>query len=118
MRLQDLALASARAAIATEKASDDLSALLEKWFAKHLVKGSELPMLQAMHAAGAFDSCSECLATRDETDVIAVLRKVDPHRSDIFNRSRFEMESHIRDLAAGRMEPAQKPKPPKASSKP
>jgi hypothetical protein len=39
MRLQDLALASARVAVANEKASEDLGALLEKWFAKHLVKG-------------------------------------------------------------------------------
>ena len=118
MRLQDLALASARVAIANEKASEDLSALLEKWFAKHLVKGIKLPMLRAMHDTGAINAFSECLAERDEADVIAVLRKVDPHRADILSSSRREMEAHIRELAAGRIDPAPKPKPPAKSKTP
>ncbi len=112
MRLQDLALASARMAIANEKASEELSALLEKWFAKHLVKGVKLSMLKALHETGAFNAFSECLAEHDEVDLIAVLRKVDPHRADILTRPRSEMEAHIRELASGRVDPAQKPKPP------
>jgi hypothetical protein len=44
--------------------------------------------------------------------VIAVLRKIDPHRADILTRPRPEMEAHIRELAAGRIEPTPKPKPP------
>ena len=52
MRLQNLALVSARVAIANEKASEDLSALLEKWFTKHLVKGIKLAMLQATMTPG------------------------------------------------------------------
>jgi hypothetical protein len=111
MRLQDLALATARLAIANEKASEELSALLEKWFAKHLVKGIRLPMLRAMHDTGAFAAYFDCLATRDEADVIAVLRKVDPHRTDMLSRTRREIEAHIGELAAGRIDPAKKPKP-------
>lgn len=118
MRLQDLALASARVAIADEKASEDLSALLEKWFVKHLVKGIKLSMLKAVHHAGAFTAFADCLAAHGEADVIAVLRKVDPHRADILTRSRHEMEAHIRELAAGRIAPAEKPKPPKPPKKP
>jgi hypothetical protein len=118
MRLQDLALASARVAIADEKASEDLSALLDKWFAKHLVKGIKLPALRAMHDAGAFAAFADCLANHDEADVIAVLRKVDPHRADILARPRPEMEAHIRDLAAGRLGPAEKPKAPKRPKAP
>jgi hypothetical protein len=47
--------------------------------------------------------------------VIAVLRKVDPHRADILRSSRSNMEAHIRELAAGRMLPAAKPKAPAKS---
>lgn len=118
MRLQDLALASARVAIANEKASEDLTAVLEKWFAKHLVKGIKLPMLRAMHDTGAFNAFSECLTQHGEADVIAVLRKVDPHRADILSSSRPQMEAHIRELAAGRVVPAPKPKPPAKSKTP
>jgi hypothetical protein len=106
MRLHDLALASARVAITSEKASDELSALLEKWFAKHLVKGITLPGLRAMHNAGALKSFLECLPTRSEADVIAILRKVDPHGVAILTRPRAEMEAHVRDLATGRIGPA------------
>jgi hypothetical protein len=118
MRLQDLALASARVAMANEKASEDLSALLGKWFAKHLVEGIKLPMLRAMHDAGAFPAFAHCLAAHDEADVIAVLRRVDPHRADMLARSRPEMEVHIRELAAGRLNPAEKPKPVKKPKAP
>jgi hypothetical protein len=106
MRLHDLALVSARVAITSEKASDELSALLEKWFAKHLVKGITLPGLRAMHNAGVLSSFLECLPTRSETDVIAILRKVDPHGVAILRRPRAEMEAHVRDLATGRIGPA------------
>ena len=115
MRLQDLALASARVAVANEKASEDLGALLEKWFAKHLVKGIKLPMLRAMHDTGTIGTFSEYLAEHDESDVIAVLRKVDPHRADILRSSRSDMEAHIRELAAGRIQPAARPKAPAKS---
>jgi hypothetical protein len=118
MRLQDLALASARVAIASEKASEDLSALLDKWFAKHLVKGIKLPMLRAMHDAGALPAFADCLAAHNEADVIAILRRVDPHRAEILARTRSEMEAHIRELASGRLEPAEKPKPPKKAKAP
>jgi hypothetical protein len=113
MRLQDRALASARVAIANEKASEELKVLLEKWFAKHLVKGVKLPMLRNIHDAGAFAAFADCLATHNEADVIAILRKLDPHRAEILARPRSEMEDHIRSLASGRLEPAGKPKPPK-----
>jgi hypothetical protein len=106
MRLQDLALASARAAIASEKASGELSDTLGKWIVKHLVKGITLPTLRAMHSAGVLNSFLECLGTRNQADVIGVLRKVDPHRVDILKLSRSEMEAHIRDVAGGRIEPA------------
>ena len=106
MRLQDLALASARVAIASEKAADELSSALNKWFAKHLVTGISLPALRALHSAGALGPFLECLPARNVVDVIAILRKVDPHRSAILKRPRAEMEAHIRDLATGRLEPA------------
>lgn len=106
MRLQELALASARVSIASEKASDELSAFLEKWFTKHLVAGLSLTALRALHDAGALNSFLECLAVHNEADVITVLRKVDPHRSNILKRPRAEIEVHIRELAAGRVAPA------------
>jgi hypothetical protein len=112
MRLQDLASASARVAVANEKAAEDLSALLEKWFAKHLVKGIKLPLLSAMHDTGTINAFFQCLAEHGEADVIAVLRKVDPNRAEILSSSRSEMEAHIRELAAGRIQPAAKPKAP------
>jgi len=118
MRLQDLALASARVAIASDKASEDLGTLLEKWFVKHLVRGIKLPMLRALHDAGAFPAFADCLAAHDEADVIAVLRKVDPHRIDLLIRPRPEMEAHIRELAAGRIDPVEKPKPVKKAKAP
>ncbi|MFZ1105369.1 MAG: hypothetical protein WAN86_21370, partial [Hyphomicrobiaceae bacterium] len=88
------------------KASDELSTLLEKWFAKHLVTGISLPMLRVLHETGALSSFLECLAARDETDVIAILRRVDPHRSGILKRPRREIEAHIRDLATSQVAPA------------
>jgi hypothetical protein len=106
MRLQDLALASARVSVASEKAADELSAALKKWFAKHLVTGISLSALRALHGAGALGSFLECLPTRSDADVIAILRKVDPHRSAILKRPRTEMEAHIRNLATGHLEPA------------
>jgi hypothetical protein len=118
MRLQELALASARAAIANEKAAEDLSALLEKWFAKHLVKGIKLPMLRALHDAGALSAFADCLSAHSEADVIGVLRKVDPHKVNILTRPRAEMEAHIRELAAGRIAPAEKPQAPKKPKAP
>jgi hypothetical protein len=106
MRLQDLALASARTAVASQKAADELSATLEKWFAKHFVTGISLLSLRAVHDAGVLGALLECLRTRGEADVIAILRKVDPHSGAVLRRPRAEMEAHIADLATGRLEPA------------
>jgi hypothetical protein len=109
-------------AVANEKASEDLNAVLEKWFSKHLVKGIKLPVLRALHGAGAFNAFSERLAEHSEADVIGILRKVDPNRTEILSGTRAQMESHLRDLAASVIDPAPKPKPakkpkaPKASS--
>jgi len=113
MRLQDLAQTSARLAIANDKSSEELRTLLEKWFTKHFVKGIKLPLLKSMHATGAFQAFFGCLTERDEADVIAVLRKLDPHRAELLTRTRAEIEAHIRELAAGRLQPAPKPGSPK-----
>jgi hypothetical protein len=118
MRLRQLADTSGRLAISNDEAAGDLSILLEKWFAKHFLKGIKLPALKAMHGTDAFDAFSACLAEHGEEAVIAILRKLDPHRHELFARTRMEMEAHIRDLAAGRVQPAPKPKRAKTDKGP
>ncbi len=118
MRLNELAQASARLAIANEKASEELAAALEKWFAKHFVKGIKLPLLKSLYGTEAFNAYSACLADQSEATVIAVLRKLDPFREEFLTRSRGEMELHIRELASGRIQPAPRPKKKKSDRGP
>ena len=118
MRLQELAQASGRLAIANDKAAEELTALLEKWFAKHFLKGIKLPLLKTMYGTEAFNAFTACLTEHGEAAVITVLRKLDPHRDDILTRTRTEMEAHIRELAAGRIQPTPKPKKGKTDKGP
>jgi hypothetical protein len=118
MRLQDLAQNSGQLAVASEKASQELAALLGKWFTKHFVKGIKLPLLRAMYGTATFSAFSRCLAEHDETAVIAVLRKIDPFSEDIFRRTRSEMEAHIQGLAAGRIQPTARPRKTKSDKGP
>ena len=85
MRLQELAQASGRLAIANDKAAEELTALLQKWFAKHFLKGIKLPLLKTMYGTEAFNAFTACLTEHGEAAVITVLRKLDPHRDDILD---------------------------------
>ena len=109
MRLQDLALASARVAIASEKASDELSALLDKWFAKHLVKGITLPGV-----AGACTIAGELFGVYSPADALPRATKPRRHRPVLRERgppreieagsssSSPEMVAHIPRRLGGR----------------
>lgn len=121
MRLDEQAQASAELAPTDRMASEELAALLEKWFIKHFVKGIKLSQLKGLCISGLYDSFSRCLEQQSEPCVIAVVRKLDPHGTEVLKRTREGLEAHIRDLASGRVEPTAKPKPirkPKADKGP
>jgi len=119
MRLTDKAQICARLGVLSEKAEADLDALLSKWFVKHYVKGMKLPLLKSMNGTEALKAFEEGLATCSEANVIAAVRKLDPHRTEILSRSRSELVAHLHALAKGTVEPTPKPRParrPRASN--
>ena len=111
MRIHDKVEASALLSVQEAKAGRDLELLLDKWFAKHFVKGVKLPLLRSLHSTGSVSKFMQLLALRPLSDIIAVARKLDPHMVGLLAKPADEIISHLGLLASGKATPAGKPKP-------
>jgi len=116
VRLLDRAQACVRLSALSDKSAVELQTLLEKWFAKHFVKGINLPMLKQMHGSEAYAAFEACLGASSEADLIAIIRKVDPHCVGILSGTRSELAIHIQRLAAGHA-PTPRTKRPRTAKK-
>ena len=105
MHLKDKADSFARLGLVSDKARDELSVALDKWFAKWFVKGIKLATLRELGDAQAYDAFERVLRGLAEAEVIAIVRKVDPENRAILSRARADIENHIRALAEGRVAP-------------
>jgi hypothetical protein len=117
VQLVDRSKACARLSVLSNQATADLEASLVKWFAKHFVKGINVPLLKRMNGSEAYTAFKACLGASGEADLIAIVRKLDPHRAGLLTRSGTELVAHLDRLAAGDLEPAPKPQKPKPTRK-
>lgn len=110
MRLQDRAQVCGRLGVTSDKAATELNDLLAKWFNKHFVKGLTLPLLKGMRGTEALTAFELGLGDGSEADVIAIVRKLDPHRTELLTHSRAALMAHVRALAEQQITPALDPK--------
>jgi hypothetical protein len=116
MKLRNKAEYCGRLSVTVEKASSELDTLLDKWFSKHFISGLKLPLLKSMSGTDGFIAFEAMVFEVEEAKLIAAVRKLDPHNVELLHRGRPELIAHLRDLAAGRVQPAAKPRTTKAKS--
>jgi hypothetical protein len=110
MQTNDRARMCAEISKVAEGSASELDTFFGKWFEKNFVKQATLARLRRLQELGRLKAYVSLLGERNDVDVIAALKKADPHvGADVLGPSKLNQIDHLVALAEGRTQPASKP---------